>query len=174
MNKNVTLVLSIVLIFAGTLSRLLPHPLNFTPIAAIALFGGTYLNKKYSIVLPMLALLISDYLLGFYSGMIWIYGSFALIGLIGIWLKNNKSVPMIFGGTLLSSILFFAITNFSVWIDGSLYPKTWDGLIACYVAAIPFFRNTIAGDYFFVVVLFGSFELANYFAKKYSVKIQSI
>ena len=112
MNKNVTLVLSIVLIFAGTLSRLLPHPLNFTPIAAIALFGGTYLNKKYSIVLPMLALLISDYLLGFYSGMIWIYGSFALIGLIGIWLKNNKSVPMIFGGTLLSSILFLQLLIF--------------------------------------------------------------
>ena len=78
------------LVFVAAFSRLLPHPANFTAIAAIALFGGVYLEKRFAVVIPILAMLISDYFIGFYSGMYWVYGSFVLIGLIGVWLRNHK------------------------------------------------------------------------------------
>jgi hypothetical protein len=78
------------LVFVAAFSRLLPHPANFTAIGAIALFGGVYLEKRFAFVVPILAMLMSDYFIGFYSGMYWVYGSFVLIGLIGVWLKNHK------------------------------------------------------------------------------------
>ena len=83
-----------------------------------------------------------------------------LIGITGMMLKNRKSLAMIFAGTLSSSVLFFVITNFGVWFSGTMYTKTFEGLATCYVAAIPFFRNTLAGDVFYVAVLFGVYELA--------------
>ncbi len=152
--------LAFVLILAASLSRMLPHPLNFTPLAAIALFGGVYFDKKFAIIVPLAALLISDYFIGFYGSMYWVYGSFVLIGITGMMLKNRKSLAMIFAGTLSSSVLFFVITNFGVWFSGTMYTKTFEGLATCYVAAIPFFRNTLAGDVFYVAVLFGVYELA--------------
>ena len=147
------------LVFVAAFSRLLPHPANFTAIGAIALFGGVYLEKRFAFVVPILAMLMSDYFIGFYSGMYWVYGSFVLIGLIGVWLKNHKKPLYILGGTFVSSILFFAITNFGVWMTpGSMYAPTWAGLVECYVFAIPFFRNTVGGDLFFVAVMFGAYE----------------
>lgn len=147
------------LVFVAAFSRLLPHPANFTAIAAIALFGGVYLEKRFAFVVPILAMLLSDYFIGFYGGMFWVYGSFVLIGLIGLWLKNHKKPLFILGGTLASSILFFVITNFGVWMTpGSMYAPTWGGLAECYVFAIPYFRNTVSGDLFFVVVMFAAYE----------------
>ncbi len=109
-------------------------------------------------------MLISDYFIGFYSWkiMISVYLSFALVGLIGIWLKKHKSAYTILGGALMGSALFFLVTNFAVWAFGSLYPRTWTGLLTCYAAAIPFFKNTLMGDVFYVGVLFGIYELARY------------
>lgn len=147
------------LVFVAAFSRLLPHPANFTAIAAIALFGGVYLEKRFAFVVPILAMLMSDYFIGFYSGMYWVYGSFVLIGLIGVWLKNHKKPLYILGGTFASSILFFVVTNFGVWMTpGSMYAPTWAGLVECYVLAIPFFRNTLSGDLFFVAVMFAAYE----------------
>ena len=147
------------LVIVAAFSRLLPHPANFTAIAAIALFGGVYLEKRYAFVVPILAMLVSDYFIGFYSGMYWVYGSFVLIGLIGLWLKNHKKPLYILGGTFVSSVLFFVVTNFGVWVTpGSMYAPTWAGLVECYVAAIPFFRDTVTGDLFFVAVMFGAYE----------------
>jgi len=147
------------LVFVAAFSRLLPHPANFTTIGAIALFGGVYLEKRFAFVVPILAMLMSDYFIGFYSGMYWVYGSFVLIGLVGVWLKNHKKPLYILSGTFVSSILFFAVTNFGVWMTpGSIYAPTWAGLVECYVFAIPFFRNTVAGDLFFVAVMFGAYE----------------
>jgi len=152
------------LILAAALSRLLPHPANFTPIAAMALAGGVYFNKRIALVVPLAALVISDLFIGFHNTILFVYGSFILIGFIGLWLRSHKKPLPIFGAALLSSTLFFIVTNFGVWLTGGgwFYPKTWQGLIECYMLAIPFFRNTIAGDLVYTGVLFGLFELAQY------------
>lgn len=149
------------LIFAGALLRLIPHAPNFAPIAAIALFGGTYLNKKYALIVPILALLASDYFLGFYDFwvMVSVYVSFLIIGLLGLLLRKRKSPLNIFGITITGSLLFFIITNFVVWATTPWYSKTFEGLIKCYWLAIPFLKNTVLGDLFYVGVLFGLYEL---------------
>lgn len=158
------------LILVAALSRLLPHQPNFTPIGAIAIFAGVFLRGKYIFVLPILALLISDYILGFYNGMIWVYSSFISVGLIGIWIKYKYNFTRVSVGTISSSILFFVVTNFGVWLNGSIYPQNLQGLVSCYVAAIPFFRNSFSGDIVYVTVLFGSYELI---CRKYFVKLAS-
>lgn len=155
--------MTLAFIALGTLSRLVPHPANFAPIAALALFGGAHLRRRDAIFVPLAALLISDYLIsGFYGPtMFYVYGSFILIGLIGLWIKNRQSPFTILSSALLSSILFFVITNFGVWAQG-WYGISFAGLVACYTAAIPFFRNTILGDMFYTTLFFGGFELAKY------------
>jgi len=151
--------------------KFLPHIPNFAPIAALALFGGTYLNKRYALIIPIAAMLIADYFIGFYNPYIMasVYGSFILIGFIGIWLRNHKTLPNIVGGTLFGSIIFFLITNFAVWVvPQSLYPRTAQGLIDCYIMALPFFRNTIAGDLFYVTIFFGAYEIVALLINKFS------
>jgi hypothetical protein len=149
-------------ILAAALSRLLPHPVNFTPLAAIALAGGVYLDKRFALIVPLAALLISDLCIGFHNTILFVYGSFILTGLMGVWLKTHKKPLPVIGTALLSSTLFFVITNFGVWLTGGgwSYPKTWQGLLACYALAIPFFQNTLAGDLVYTAVLFGVFELS--------------
>lgn len=165
-------VFAVLMILAAAFSRLLPHPLNFTPITAMALAGGVYLDKKLALLLPIAALILSDLFLGFYPILFFVYGSFLVIGLIGLWLKSHKKPLPILGATIFSSILFFVVTNFGVWIVGpEMYPKTLAGLSECYVAAIPFFRNTVLGDMVYTGVLFGMFELLAYLLK-YPAKAQ--
>lgn len=158
------------LIIAAVILRLLPHLPNFAPITAIALFGGTYLNKKTAILAPILAMLISDYFIGFYSLPIMasVYLSFAISGLLGLWLRRRKNVANIAGTTLFASAQFFLTTNFAVWAFGTMYPPTAAGLLASYVNAIPFFRNTVLGDFFYVGVFFGIFELVRSLLKQKS------
>lgn len=144
----------------AALMRLVPHPPNFAPIAALAIFGGVYLDKRYALAVPFVAMFISDLFLGFHDTMPFVYTSFLLSGLIGLWLKGHKKIGYIIGGTLLSSILFFLITNFGVWLAGSLYPRTLPGLLESYTLALPFFRNTFLGDLFYTGLFFTSFELA--------------
>ncbi len=152
------------LIFIAALSRFLPHPDNFTPMTAMALAGGVYLDKRFALIVPLAALIISDLFIGFHNTILFVYGSFVLIGLMGFWLKSHKRLLLIFGAALLSSILFFVITNFGVWLTGGgwFYPRTWQGLIECYTLAIPFFRNTITGDLVYTAVLFSLFEFSEY------------
>jgi hypothetical protein len=165
-----------ILIFAAALSRLLPHPDNFTPIMAIALAGGVYLDKRVAFVVPLSALIISDLCIGFHNTILFVYGSFVLIGFIGLWLKSHKKPLPIIGSALLSSSLFFIITNFGVWLTGGgwFYPKTWQGLIECYTLAIPFFRNTVAGDLVYTGVLFGLFEFSQYALRLFEKKTVQI
>lgn len=149
------------MIFFAAASRLMPHPPNFTPIAAMALFGGASISdKRLAFALPLAALFLSDAALGFYHGMIWVYGSFALIVCLGLQLQSRRRLLPIAGAALVSSGLFFALTNFGVWVSDGLYPRTLAGLGACYVAAIPFFQNTLAGDLVYTALLFGGFALA--------------
>lgn len=147
-------------IFAAALFRLAPHPPNFTPIAAMALFGGACLGRRaLAFAAPLGALALSDAILGFHSSMVFVYGSVALTVLLG-WAVARKITPMrVAGAAVASSVLFFVVTNFGVWLAGGMYPPTLSGLAACYVAAIPFFQNTLAGDLFFTAVLFGGFAL---------------
>ena len=164
--KKILMPISII-VFA-ILLRLLPHPPNMAPIAAMALFGGYYLNKKYALVVPLIALFISDIFLGFYGAMPFVYGSFLLTGLIGLWLKKHNNRKYIIAGALFSSILFFLITNFGVWLAGDLYSKNITGLTQSYVMAIPFFRNTVIGDLLYTGLFFGSYEFVKSLISKTS------
>ena len=149
------------LILAAIFTRLVPHPPNFAPIAAIALFGGAYFNnKKIAFIVPFTALLLSDLIIGFYEGMWAIYLSFALVVGIGFLLKNRITAGNVAFAAVSSSILFFVLTNFAVWMSGFLYPMNFSGLIMCYTAAIPFFHNTLFGDLVYTGALFGLYELA--------------
>lgn len=152
--------LAIVMVFAAAFTRLIPHPPNFTAVGAIALFGGAYFSdKRFAFIVPIAAMLLTDLLIGFHSGMLSVYLSFVLIVGIGILLSRNIKFRNVVAASLLSSVLFFVITNFQVWLQSSLYPKNISGLIACYVAAIPFFHYTVLGDLFFVGILFGLFAI---------------
>ena len=149
------------LILAAVFTRLIPHPPNFAPIAAIALFGGAYFNnKKIAFIVPFAALFLSDLVIGFYEGMWAIYLSFAVVVGIGFLLKNRITTGKVAIAAVSSSILFFVVTNFAVWISGFLYPMNFTGLITCYTAAIPFFHNTLIGDLVYTGALFGLYALA--------------
>ena len=165
-NSKINLITAALLIIFAVASRLLSHPMNFTPITAVALFSGVYLGgRKLTLLIPVIAMLISDYFIGFHSGMVWVYGSFLIIGGLGLWLKGHKKLSYIAGTTLASSVIFFVITNFGVWAGGS-YGYTLAGLGECYTMAIPFFRNTLAGDVFYVSAMFGIYELVSLAVKK--------
>lgn len=159
------LLVPLLFIFVGAFARLLPHAPNFTPIAAIALFGGMYMDKGKAVLFTLLAMLISDVFIGFYSlpMMISVYGSFLIAIFIGVYLKKHKSTGNIILASLFSSIIFFLITNFAVWVFGGLYPKNIHGLISSYYFAIPFFRNTLGGDLFYSGIFFGGYEIVNTF-----------
>jgi len=155
--RPLALVVGIVLAAA---SRLMPHPPNVTPIAAMALFGGAYFSHRAAAYLvPLAAMALSDLALGFHSTLPFVYASFILIVMIGSRLQRRKTVPAVASAALVSSVLFFLVTNFGVWATGTMYPKTWAGLATAYGAALPFFRNTVLGDLAYAAVLFGGFAL---------------
>ena len=148
------------LILLGIISRLIPHPWNATPVMAIALFGGTYLSKRLAIVLPLAIVALSDILIGWHDTIPFTWGVFVLTGMIAWWIRPRPSAARVLISSLAGSGLFFVITNFGVWVTQNLYPKTVDGLWQCYVAAVPFFRNTLLGDLLYVGVLFGGYAAA--------------
>lgn len=161
MPKNISKILiPVLLITLGIVARFLPHPANFAPIGAIALFGALYLPKKYALVIPLLAMLISDIFIGFYAWqiMLSVYGSFVLVGIVGLVIRKNKNFFSVLSVTLLSSVLFFLITNAAVWAFGTMYVHNFAGLMQSYFMAIPFFKNSLLGDLFYVGVLVGGYE----------------
>ncbi len=147
------------MILLAALSRLVPHPWNFSPLEAMALFAGAHIARRWlSVLVPLIALLISDAVLGFYDG-IWVtYLCFALIALAGHALRGAGAAKIaIFA--LGSAVGFFIVSNFAVWAMGTMYPHTGAGLISCYASAIPFFHNQLAGVAFYSIVLFGGYAL---------------
>lgn len=156
-------IISAVLIRVLSHFDVIPHIPNFAPIAAMALFGGVYfINKRYAILIPLAAMLVADIFIGFYSPWIMasVYGSFLLIGLLGLWLKDHKTLPNIIGASLIGSVAFFLLTNFAVWaVPHSLYPHTLQGLLQSYMMGLPFFRNTLMGDLFYTGAMFGLMEI---------------
>jgi len=148
---------------AAAMSRLLPHPPNFAPIAAMALFGGCYLpGRRAAFAIPLTAMFLSDLALGygFHPVLPFVYGSFTLIVCLGLWMRRRRTALIIGAAVFTSSVLFFVATNFAVWLLTDLYPMTLEGLVRCYMMAIPFFRNTLVGDAFYTLALFGGFALA--------------
>jgi hypothetical protein len=165
------------LIFIGAMSRLLPHLPNFTPIAAIGLFGAATIRPlKLAFVIPFIALWVSDFIImnwvlssyyeGFrFFGHLWVYLAFLIIFLLGTSIKKIKFWNIL-GLTLSSSLIFFLISNLGHWMSSVAYPPTFGGLIACYVAAIPFLGNTVAGDLIYSALFFGSyFVYTRYYLK---------
>ena len=158
-HSRIVALISAILIAA--VLRLVPHPPNFTPIGAMALFSGAYLGRRpLAFAAPIGALILSDLVLGFYHGVATVYFSVALIVMLGMVALRRKSVLRIGTAAVASSVLFFVVTNFGMWFSSGFYPRTLAGLEACYVAAIPFFQNTIAGDLFYATLLFGGFRIA--------------
>ena len=148
------------MILAAAMSRLVPHPYNFTPIGALALFGGAqFADKRLAFLVPATALFLSDLVIGLYSHMEWVYLNFALTVCLGLWLRQRRSAWRIAAASVAASALFFVVTDLGVWLNDALYAKNLAGLLACYAAAIPFFPNTLLGDGFYTLVLFGSFAL---------------
>ena len=136
-NKSVFVVS---LIFFAILSRFLPHPPNFTPIAAIALLSSKgFANRWVAFLIPIVSLFISDLFLGLHTTIPFVYGSFILIALLGRYVKKINIFSV-----LLSSSIFFLVTNLGVWLLH--YPLSTEGLFQCYILALPFFLNTVIGD----------------------------
>lgn len=149
------------MIVAAAALRLMPHPPNFTPVTAMAIFGGAVLtDKRSAFLIPLAAMFISDLVLGFYRITPVVYGCFALNVCLGFWVRRHRNAVGIAGAAMTGSVLFFIVTNLGVWGLQSLYPKTLTGLEACFINAIPFFRNTLSGDLIYTLTMFGALSLA--------------
>lgn len=147
-------------ILFGALMRLVPHWPNFTPVAAMALFSGTYIRKKHlAFLVPFAALLVSDLILGLHAWMLAVYLSFALVVVLGFWLKNRIKTGTLLAASIGSSLLFFLITNFAVWLGSPYYAQSLAGLMGSYTMGLPFLLNGLMGDLFYTGVFFGSFYL---------------
>jgi len=160
------LLLALVIIALAAALRIGHHPWNFTPVGAMALFSGALVkDRRLAVAFPLLALFAGDLFIGFYktSVMLLVYASFLLSVSIGHWLRDRRTITRISLATLLGAIQFFLVTNFAVWWFLNSYPKTAAGLAACYLAGLPFFWNTLAGDAFYATLFFGAFALAERF-----------
>jgi len=166
-------VLSIIILLAA-FTRIMPHPPNFSPMAAIGLFGAAHFAKKWqAFFIPLIGIWVSDLVINnyvysssssnfvwFYSGFYWQYISYILIIFAGLFIFNRGiSLTKTFGGMISSSGIFFLVSNFGVWAGGTMYPKNFGGLITCYAAGVPFIHNTIISDVLFTTVLFGTYYL---------------
>jgi hypothetical protein len=159
------------MIAAVALTRLIPHPPNFSPVEAMALFGGAYLAKRsWAVLVPLIALFISDLALGLMmggeyfqyfvsAGFLLVYLTIAVLSVFGFGLRGRVSVARVAGYGIAGSALFFLVTNFGVWFGSVYYPQTASGLMAAYAAGIPFLQNGILGTLFYSAVLFGSYEV---------------
>jgi hypothetical protein len=153
--------LALAIVALAAALRIAPHPWNFTPVGAMALFSGaTIRDRRLAFLFTILALLVGDIFIGFHRLMPLVYASFLVSVAIGYWLRDRRSLGRITLATLLGAMQFFLVTNFAVWAFGLSYPRNSAGLLACYVAGIPFFWNTLGGDAVYATLLFGGFALA--------------
>ena len=164
MNKNFLIVFLLIIVGISIATRLLPHPPNFTPIAALALFAGVYASRisKWYLLLPLGAMLLSDVFIGFYEWkvMALVYGSFLAIALVGLLVRKYKNFGTVLLGSLGSAILFYLATNFAVWAFSGMYAPTFEGLMLSYTMALPFFKFTLAGNLIYTGLFFGAYEAA--------------
>lgn len=163
-NRRV-LYVTLALIAIGVVMRLLPHPANLAPVGAIALFGGAVLPRRFGWWLPVAIMVLSDLAIGFYSGIWFTWLGFLMIGLLGMTLRQQSNWFRVPVGVLGGGIIFFALSNLGVWICSGMYAHTWSGLAECLTMALPFFRNTLAGDLLYACVFFGAYAMAMRYAQ---------
>jgi hypothetical protein len=153
--------LALALIVLAAALRIAPHPWNFAPVGAMALFSGAILkDRRLAFLFPLVALFAGDAFIGFHKLIPVVYASFLINVAIGLWLRDRRTIARISLATLLGAIQFFIVTNFAVWQFLGGFPHTAAGLVTCYVAGIPLFWNTLAGDAVYAALLFGGFALA--------------
>ena len=165
---NPRVALGIALVALSTIMRVLPHPWNLTPVGAVSLFSGACFDRKrWAFAVPFAAMFVSDTLLeiftgqGYHSLMAVIYATFALIVILGMILREKRDSALAVGsGAVASATIFYVVSNFAVWTASTMYPRTLAGLIACYVAAIPFYGTMLLGDVVYSALLFGTFVWA--------------
>jgi hypothetical protein len=159
MNTQRFLAITAMIVVAAA-STLIPHPPNFTPLAAIALFAGAQLtDRRAAFAATLGTLLLRDAILGFHSLMPFVYACYALNVCLGICLRANQRPWRVAGATVVGATIFFLVTNFAVWAILGTFPPTFAGLIACYVAGIPYFGNTLSSDLLYSIAMFGGFAL---------------
>ena len=151
--------LAFLLIILGIASRLATHAPQFTAILAVAMFAGLYLSPRLALMVPIALMMATDVVLGFHDTMVFTWGSMLAVSIIGVWLKQRKSFVTVLAGSIVSSGLFFVVTNFGAWAS-PLYPHTWGGLRECYIMAIPFFRGTLVSTVAYSLVLYAGYEWA--------------
>ena len=157
-------ILAAVMIILAAVVRILPHPWNFTPIGAMAIFSGAmFRDRRVAFLFPLVALFVGDLFVGLHRLIPVVYASFLLSVFIGTWLANRRGILRIGGAVFLGSLQFFLVTNFAIWKVFDTYPHTPAGLAACYIAGLPLFGNTLAGDALYATLFFGTFALAEKF-----------
>ena len=169
-NKKILISIIVVLVATGIMSRLINHPPNFVPLAAIALVSAYYLSFRHSWLIPLGIMLVSDLFIGFYDPFIMasVYGCYLLIWGLGRWAMSSGSRVALMPAVLSGSVMFFVVTNFAVWAFSPLYEKTAAGLYLAYAMGIPFFKWTLAGDVLYTVLFVAIIETAFFFALKRS------
>jgi hypothetical protein len=163
------LLLAMAMIILAAVLRVAPHPWNFTPVGAMAIFSGAMLrDRRLAFAFPLLALFLGDCFLGFHQLMPIVYASFLVNVAIGLLLERRRSVARIAGATLFGASQFFLVTNFGVWWLLNSFPRTLPGLFSCYVSGLPLFWNTLAGDAVYATLLFGGYALAEHYVPAFS------
>jgi hypothetical protein len=150
-----TTLLALSLIIIGIALRVIPHTANFAPVGAIALFGGTILSFRTALWLPLVIMVTSDLIIGLHPTVAFTWGGFMLVGLFGATLRNQRNLVRVPVGAISAALIFYIVSNFGVWLEGRLYPATWQGLVDCYVMALPFLRTSLLADLAFSALLFG-------------------
>ena len=150
------MVLVLAIFALGVFARFLPHAPNFTPVLALALFGGVYLKRSQALFLPLALMMVTDLFIGLHPVIPFTWGSLLLISCIGVWVRSSHSMWRVATGSVVSALLFFVVTNFGCWL--AYYPQTWEGFVSCYVLAVPFFRGTLVSTLLYTVILFGGYE----------------
>jgi hypothetical protein len=156
--------LAFLMIAVAAAVRIAPHPWNFTPIGAMALFSGAVLRfRRIAFLFPLLALFVGDIFVGFHKLMLFVYASFAVNIAIGLWLRDRRTIGRISLAAFAGAAQFFLVTNFAVWLYFDTFPKSPAGLATCYITGLPLFGNTLAGDAIYAALLFGGYAFAEHF-----------
>lgn len=158
-NRNIFIISLLLIAAALRVSGILP--MNVSPVTAIALFGGAMFGSRIAaFAAPLALMIVSDLFLGFHGTMWAVYLGLVLVVGIGQVLRSRPGMLNALVGAVSASVLFFLITNAAVWMEGLIYPAGLAGLLESYTAGLPFFRNSLMGDVFFTIALFGTYELA--------------
>lgn len=159
MSRSLIVIVICLAAIALRITEILPS--NFSPVAAVALFGAAFMtNRMAGLLIPLVIMILSDVVLGFHGAAPAVYAGFLIIGLIGLTMRNNPTVAKAVGGVIVGSVVFFLLTNAAVWLTSGFYAPGFEGLIESYTSGLPFFRNTLIGNVVFTVALFAGFNLA--------------